>query len=120
MPKSAQDRIVRGPFGALLILLSLLVGSGTAAAAGFDLRQSAPRLGPSRQASAVGLLPVVRNSPDEDSSARASGGCVPPAAPGLVTQRLWTRPAAGPATLREAAPAGRLNVSYRARAPPAA
>jgi hypothetical protein len=120
VPKAAQDRIVRGPFAALLILLSLLVGSGTAAAAGFDLRQSAPRLGPSRQTASVGLLPVVRNSPDEDSCAGASAGSVPPTAPGLVTRGLWTRPAAGHATVREAAPAKRSNASYRARAPPAA
>lgn len=120
VPKAAQDRIVRGPFGALLILLSLLMGSGTAAAAGFDVRQPV-RLGASRQSAAVGLLPSsIRTSSDEDELASGSGGSVPPSAPHLVTESLPVRPAAEPSFPADKVQAERPAASYRARAPPAA
>lgn len=121
MPRPAQDRIGRGPFGALLILLSLLVGSGTFAAAGFDLRQSSTRLAPSRQAATAALLPsAIRNSSDEDKSGAGADASLPPSAPGLVTRRLWTRPLDAPSTRDEAVRPRPATASYRARAPPAA
>lgn len=121
MPTRAQDRIGRGPFAALLILLSLLLGSGSAAAAGFDIRQSAPRLGPSRGSAAVALLPSeIRNIAGDDVSAAGSGASLPPSAPGLVTRSLWARPAAEPGPRDQSPRARAANASYRARAPPAA
>lgn len=120
MPRPAQERIVRGPFGALLILLSLLVGSGGAVAAGGDIRQSA-RLSPGRQSASVALLPAATRNTIEDE-ASASGG--DPAAvrsePAAAAQRLSTRPlpdASGGHRAPLPAPAG---PSHRARAPPAA
>jgi hypothetical protein len=123
VPAPAQDRIGRGPFGALLILLSLLLGSGTgaAAAAGSDLRQPTARLGASRHAAAAALVPSgIRNPLDEDSPGAGSGAAPPPPAPGLVTRALPARPAAGPLAGQDAAHPGRPAASYRARAPPAA
>jgi len=119
VPTPAQDRIHKGPFAALLILLSLVLSSG-AAAAGSDLRGSAARLGPSRYGAATALLPSgARNPLDDEAKGTGAGAAVPPAAPGLVTHRLWARPLAqgpsgGPVALPKPA-----NAPYRARAPPA-
>ncbi|HEX8626234.1 MAG TPA: hypothetical protein VF782_14330 [Allosphingosinicella sp.] len=120
MADSPQDRIGKGPFGALLILLGLLLSSGTAAAAGLDLRQSAPRLGSSRSAAAVALLPSGVRNPAEDDAPQAGGGAAPPSGPGVVTRHLWERPAAGLGSRNEAPRPEPSDRSYRARAPPAA
>lgn len=120
MPTAAQDRIGRGPFAALLILLSLLLGSGTAADSGFDLRQTT-RLAPSRHSAAVALLQSgVRNPSDEELSGAGGDSPVPSSGPILVTQRLWARPAAEPSIPDEVALRKPRSALYRARAPPAA
>ena len=121
MPTKAQDRIGKGPFGALLILLSLLLGSGTAAAAGSDPRSPSARLGANRASAAVALLPAgCRNPCDDDSSGPGLAAALPPPAPGPVTRTLWSRPAAEPCSGEGAEPAKPACASYRARAPPAA
>lgn len=117
MPNTAQDRVRKGPFAALLILLSLMLGSATAAA-GADLRGPSTRLGSSRQGPVTALLPSpARSSPDDE--APSPGPSLLPSAPRIVTERLAERPSAEapPPVLSGAArPAG---ASYRARAPPA-
>jgi hypothetical protein len=120
VPNPAQDRIGRGPFAALLILLSLLLGSANAAAAHGDIQAPASRLGPSRQGSAAALLPSgTRNPLDDEMTGGGGGPCLLPSAPGIVTERLPARPRS------EAAPGVRTpaprpaGACYRARAPPA-
>jgi hypothetical protein len=115
-----QERIVRGPFGALLILLSLLVGSGSAVAAGGDLRQSA-RLSPSRQPASVALLPAgARNSIEDEASAAGGDPAASPFEPRAVTERLRARPAAGAPAGHQVERPKTAGLSHRARAPPAA
>jgi hypothetical protein len=120
VPTPAQERIGRGPFGALLILLSLLVGSGSAAFAGADIRHSS-RLSPSRQSASVAFLPAgIRNLVDDEASAAGGDAAPSPAEPRIVAERRWARPAADVSASRRVplpAPAG---PSHRARAPPAA
>ena len=117
MPTPAQDRIVRGPFGALLILLGLMLSSGTAAAAGFDLRQ-ATRLGAGRSAAAVALTASgVRDPAGDEALDRAGGASLPPSGPALVTRSLWERPAAEPRPADEAARAEPAWASTRAITP---
>lgn len=119
MPVMAQDRASRGPLAALLILLSLFLASGTAAANN-DIRAPATRLGPSRYANATALLPSgVRNSSDDEPAGAGAGPAVPPLAPGIVTGLLWARPSVeGPSGIWAAVPRP-STASYRARAPPA-
>ncbi len=120
MATPAQERIGRGPFGALLILLSLLVGSGNAAAASADLRHSA-RLSPSRQSAAVALLPSAARSTAQDEAC-ASGGdpADSPSGPRVVAERLRAGRAALPAFGHQAELPRTTGLSHRARAPPAA
>lgn len=118
MPTTAQDRVRRGPLAALLILLSLFATSGTAAA-GSDLRTPA-RLGASRHAQATAVLPSgIRNSSDDEPLGGGAGASVPPSAPGIVTERLWTRPRAETLAASSAALPRPPRAAYRARAPPA-
>jgi len=119
VPTAAQDRGRRGPLAALLILLSLVLGSATAAG-GADLRGPSARLGSSRHVPAAAVLPAgARSAVDEEIAGSAAGSSVPPTAPGIVTERLRARPAAGFRPGAEAAVAGPASASYRARAPPA-
>lgn len=119
MPMQAQDRPGRGPFAALLILLSLVLGSASAAAAGSDLRGPAARPGSSRQAS-VALLPsATRNSLDDEASGEGEGSSLPPSAPGIVTQALWARPLPEASSSASNAVPRPAHAPYRARAPPA-
>lgn len=120
MPNPAQDRVRRGPFAALLILLSLLLGSANAAAAGSDIQAPASRLGSSRQGSATALLPSgTRNPLDDEMSGGSTGPSPLPSTPGIVTGPLWARPRAeAPLPALVAAP-GPAAAPYRARAPPA-
>jgi hypothetical protein len=119
VPSQAQDRIVRGPFAALLILLSLLVGSGGAAAAGADIRNSA-RLSPSRQSASVALLPAgTRNGLEDEASAASGDKAVPVCEAGIVTERPWARPAADAPGGDQAPLPEPAGPSHRARAPPA-
>jgi hypothetical protein len=117
---TTQDRPVRGPVAALLILLSLVLGSGAAAATA-ELNGSATRLAPERHSSAAALLPAGARDDLEDEADRWGDG--PSALPGrarIVTERLGARPRAGfPAAVGAAAPRP-PSASYRARAPPAA
>jgi hypothetical protein len=114
---TAQDRVGRGPFAALLILLSLVLGSVTAAA-GADLRGPSTRLGSSRHSTATALIPSPARSP-LDEEIPGPGPSLLPFVPGIVTESLparpgaESRPAAGSAVPRSA------TASYRARAPPA-
>lgn len=117
MPTRAQDRTGRGPFAALLILLSLFLGPA-ASAAGADLNNSAPRLGSSRQGPSAALLPAGTRNPFDDERPDSDSGPLP-AAPRLVTERLWTRPPAGYPSAGQAATPRPATTSYRARAPPA-
>lgn len=120
MPTAAQDRVRKVPLAALLILLSLVLGSANAAAAGSDLREAASRLGSTRQGAAAALLPpTTRNLLDDDEAGAGAGPWVLPSTPGIVSERLPARPAA------EAVPQSRSEIpaparaAYRARAPPA-
>jgi hypothetical protein len=121
VPTPAQDRVRRGPLAALLILLGLVLASGTAAAAGYDLSTPASRLGPIRPGQATALLPPgTRNPLDGEQSDPATGPSPLPSAPGIVTERLGARPRAeGPSSAQAAVPPPPV-ASYRARAPPAA
>lgn len=120
MPKAAQDRIRRGPFGALLILLSLFLGSATATAAAADFRGPAARLGSARPATAPALLPPgTRNLLDDEAPRSGLGPVLPPSRPGILTGRLSTRPSAETASDARAALPRPATASYRARAPPA-
>lgn len=117
MPKTAQDRVRKGPFAALLILLSLVLGSATAAA-GADLRGPSARLGPARHNSGAALLPSpARSSPDDD--APGSGPSLLPSGPGIVTERLAARPSADFLPFDRSDVARPASANYRARAPPA-
>lgn len=120
MPTTAQDRVRRGPFGALLILLSLLLSSGTAAAAGNDLRGPLARLGPSRSGAATAVLPSgTRNPLDDEATDSGAGPALPSTDPRLVTERLGARPLAAAPSADSAALPRPAYSSYRARAPPA-
>jgi hypothetical protein len=121
VPKAAQDRIRRGPFGALLILLSLFLGSATATAGAADFRGSAARLGSARPSLAPVLLPPgTRNLLDDEARGSGHGPSVPPSVPGIVTERLRSRPSAELPSRAWAAALRPASASYRARAPPAA
>ncbi len=120
MPTPAQERIGRGPFGALLILLSLLVGSGGAVASSGDIRHS-ERLGPSRQSASAALLPSATRSAVEEEPCTAGGDpAASPSGPQVVTKRLRARPEAVPSRGHQAALSKTTGPSHRARAPPAA
>jgi hypothetical protein len=121
VPMTAQDRVRRVPLGALLLLLSLFLGSAAAASAGGDLREPLARLGSSRQGTATALLQSGnRNSSDDEALGTGDGCSVPPSGPGVVTRLLWARPLAEPSSGRSFAHARPTYASYRARAPPAA
>ena len=121
MPRTAQDRAGRGPFAALLILLSLVLGSATAAAASADTSGPATRLAPGRQNSAAALLASGTRNPLEDEAKGAGAGpSILPCRPGIVTELLPARPRAGSPSAAPAALPRTANAPYRARAPPAA
>jgi len=116
----AQDRVSRGPLAALLILLSLFLASGTAAAGNSQDFRAPARLGPSRHAAASAIVPSgTRNPLDDEPYGAGTDSAVPPSVPGAVTRRLWTRPSTeGPSAASAAIPRP-PSASYRARAPPA-
>lgn len=119
MPTKAQDRVLRGPFAALMILLSLVLGSATAATAAAGTSGPATRLAPSRQSSAAALVPSgTRNTLEEE--AKGAGPSVLPGRPGVVTERLTARPSAETFSAAPAASPRAATAAYRARAPPAA
>src|SRR5688500_12473830 len=99
----AQDRITRGPFAALLILLSLVLGSASTAA-GADIRGPRARPGSGRHGAVTALLPAgTRNALDDEASGEGAGSSLPPSAPGIVTHALWARPLAdGPSAASSA------------------
>jgi hypothetical protein len=120
VPTTAQDRVSRGPFGALLILLSLLLSTGTAAAGGNDFHGPVPRLGSSRSSAATAVLPPgTRNPLDDEALGTGDGSAVPPSFSGLVTELLWARPLADAPSPDRAGLPGPASAPYRARAPPA-
>jgi hypothetical protein len=118
VPTTAHDRIGTGPLAALLILLSLLLGSGGPVAGASELRAPGSRLGAGRQAATALVLPsAIRTSAEDAASESGDESSTPPGAPALVGEPRWSRPpfpSSGPAALPRAA-----NESYRARAPPA-
>lgn len=118
---TAQDRASKGPLAALLILLSLFLGSATAAS-GADLQGPATRLGSSRGGPSAALLPAGTRNPldDEVPGPDAGSALPPPTAPGIVTERLSSRPGAEFTSGKPAEAARQPAASYRARAPPAA
>jgi hypothetical protein len=120
VPTTAQDRTTKGPLAALLILLSLFLGSATSAAAA-DLGGPATRLGSSRGGPAAALLSAgTRNPLDDEARGPDSGSAIPPPTiPGIVTEPLWTRPGARFTAGQAAEPRLPPSASYRARAPPA-
>ncbi|MEO7177419.1 MAG: hypothetical protein ABIW83_01105 [Allosphingosinicella sp.] len=121
MPTTAQDRVRRGPFAALLILLSLLLSSGIDAAAGNDFRSPLARLAPSRNGAGTAvLLSGTRNPSDDESIGPEGGPFLAPSEPVPVTDLLWARPLAD-SQRGDRVPGPRpATASYRARAPPAA
>lgn len=120
MPGSAQDRVRRGPLAALLILLSLILSAGPAAATSSDIRSSA-RLGASRPGTSTAiLLPGTRNSLEDEAPGSGGGTSVPPPRPAIITEYLWARPAALDATASRFALPPPTSSAYHARAPPAA
>ena len=120
MPTTAQDRTTRGPVAALLILLSLLLGSA-ASASPSDLRGPAARLGASRGGPSAALLPAgTRNPLDDEAPGPELGSALPPpTVSGPVTETLWTLPRAGFDSAQDVPPRSLAGASYRARAPPA-
>ena len=121
MPTRAQDRAGSGPFAALLILLSLVLGSANAAASSAGTNGPATRLAPAPHNSAAALLPSGTRNPLEDEADGARGGpSLLPSRPGIVTERLPARPRAeAPVRVPAAVPRPAI-AAYRARAPPAA
>lgn len=117
---SRTHRVRRGPLAALLIFLSLFLGSGTAAAGGAEIRGTAARLSPSRAgAPSAVILPGARTQLDDEAAGAEGGSPLPPRPPAIVTKSLWARPphspgGGSPSLLPQAAKA-----AYRARAPPA-
>ncbi|MEA3065936.1 MAG: hypothetical protein QOJ27_2388 [Sphingomonadales bacterium] len=119
MPTTAQDRDRRGPLAALLILLSLFLAAGTAAA-GSDVRGPAARFGSNRHNASTALLPPgARNLADDEMSGAGDDPSPVPSAPGIVTERLWERPLAEVASPERGSVPRPPSASYRARAPPA-
>ncbi len=119
MPKTAQDRTGRAPLAALLILLSLFLAGGTAAA-GSSSQAPDARLGAGRHAAPTALLPAPnRTHPDDEVPRSGTGPFALPSAPAPVTQSLWTRPSAGFPTGVPAAAPRAPSSPYRSRAPPA-
>jgi hypothetical protein len=120
VPSTAQDRDRRGPLAALLILLSLFLAAETAAAASYDVRPPAARLGSSRPGPSAALLPPgTRNSLDDEIAGAGGDPSLLPPAPGIVTERLWARPLAEAPSETQGAVERPPSASYRARAPPA-
>ena len=119
MPTKAQDRKSRGPFAALLILLSLVLGPATAAVGAAGTSGPATRLAPARQSSAAALVPSATRNPLEDE-AKGAGPSVLPGPPGAVTERLPARPSAETFASAPAGSPRAATAAYRARAPPAA
>ena len=118
MPKTAQDRIVGGPFAALLILLSLFLASSPAAG-GTDLRSSTARPGSTRPGTAALLASGTRTVSDDEAQGAGAGSAALPSGPAIVTETLPARPSAdAPSDSRPALPRPAA-ASYRARAPPA-
>jgi len=119
VPTPAQDRVRRGPFAALLILLSLVLGPA-AAAAGGDYRGPAPRLGSGRHTVATALVPSTARNPLDDEASGGGDPFVLPPRPSVVTEPLQPRPGAGFAPRAGSATPPSAVASYWARAPPAA
>jgi hypothetical protein len=121
VPKPAQDRLQRGPLAALLILLGLFLGSGTATANVAGLAAPAARSAQGRQGSASALLQSSLRATLDDEA--ADGGTPPPilaSAPSLVSETGWTRPLAHSPAETAVPRSLRGAFFYRARAPPAA
>jgi hypothetical protein len=121
VPTTAQDRVRRGPFAALLILLSLLLSSGVDSAAGSGLRDPLARLAPSRNGAGTALLlSATRNPLDDETTGPEGGPFLAPSEPIPVTDLLWARPVAGAEARDRLSGPKPATASYRARAPPAA
>jgi hypothetical protein len=119
VPTTAQDRVRRGPLAALLILLSLVLTSGTAAA-GYDSGGAASRLGSSRQGTTTALLPPgTRNPLDDEAPGGGPGPLLLPSEPGIVTETLPATPRSAAGSNARPSIAQPATPSYRARAPPA-
>ena len=119
MPKPAPDRVSKAPLAALLLLLSLFLTTGTAAA-GNGIGAPATRLGSGRHGNATALLPTVTRNPlDDETSGSGGDPSLLPSRPIVVTERLWARPGAEAPSSERGAPVPPPAASYRARAPPA-
>ena len=110
----------RHPVAALLMVLSLLAGSGGAAAA----RQAgdpAARVGRERPgAAAVFARAPERRLVSDDASEAKPKSSLPPPTPAVVTDVVGTRPGADALPDTGLRGARQWTASYRARAPPAA
>jgi hypothetical protein len=115
----AQTRVRTSPLAALLILLSLVLGAGGAAATAGDGLDPAARAGRDRDGAAVALFRAPdRNRLPDEGPGPDTAPFAPPRPPRIVTGLLGARPAATPeaaAPLPRPAP---RTVAYRARAPP--
>lgn len=119
MPTPAQDRVSRGPFAALLILLSLVLGPA-AAAAGGNFSGPAPRLGSGRHTVAAVLAPSTTRNPLDDEAVGGGDPLVLPPHPRIVTEALQSRPGTDLSPRSSAAIPPSAVAPYRARAPPVA
>lgn len=110
----------RGPVAALLILLSLIAGSGSVAGAGSALRDPLTRLASARTAAGTGIvLARPRDGGSETTDPDAAPSLLPPG-PCILVERLAPTPLRLVGTKATANLPTISAAPYRARAPPAA
>jgi hypothetical protein len=120
VPRPAQDRLQRGPLSALLILLGLLLGSGTVAATGSAIAAPAPRASPGRVAPSAALIPSTLRGTSVHQAADGGAPAITPASPRILTAGLSTRHLSAGWTAPTVPRPQPGSPYYRARAPPAA
>ena len=120
VPRMAHESVRRGPFAALLVLLSLLLGVAPATGAVPSLRDPLSRLGSAHPgAPPTAIRPADRYvvsavAPDADPTSFG-----PPPEPRVVVERLPGRPLPQVALLASQEVAQFAGAHYQARAPPA-
>ena len=125
MPKRAHEIVRRGPFAALLVLLSLLLGVAPATGAVQSFGDRHTRLGSAH----LGAPPATIRTGDRDvvkAKAKAKAPDAdptsfdPPPEPRVVVERLPSRSLPQIALLASQEVAQFSGAHYQARAPPAA
>ena len=117
-PNPAQDKAIRGPFAALLLLLGLFLAPANAAP-GAELRLAAGSVSDLQRASAV-LRTSGQVDADDDRSDAEPQSFAPPSPPVIFTRIVGARPTAEPGIEAREIQAAHTHSPYRARAPPAA